>query len=97
MVAICCEPDEMRGRLTMENKELLSVIKYVVAGIVVAVVGMFVSDYAGRLFTGMDYGSGAVLGVCMYLCVVVVTCTGIIISKMERNAASDQSDDEMKE
>jgi hypothetical protein len=55
---------------------------YVLIGIVVAVGGMFVSDLLGHLLNGMDYGSAAVLGMCMYLCVVVVTCTGIIVSKI---------------
>lgn len=60
--------------------------KYVLAGIVVAVGGMFVSDIAGSLFNGMGgYGFGCILGICMYLCVVVVTCTGITVTKLNKN------------
>lgn len=65
--------------------------KYVFIGIVVAIGGMFVSDILGDLFNGMDYGSAAVLGICMYLCVVVVTCTGIIVSKIDNKSHLDES------
>lgn len=65
--------------------------KYICIGIAVAVGGMFFSDILGDFFNGMDYGSAAVLGICMYLCVVVVTCTGIIVSKIDRRSPSDES------
>lgn len=58
----------------------------VLVGIIVAIGGMFVSELAGELFNGMDYGSASVLGIGMYLCVVVVTCTGIIVSKIDKNS-----------
>ena len=66
-----------------------SIWKYILIGILVAVGGMFVSDIAGDFFNGMDYGSGCVLGICMYLCVVIVTCTGVIIAKLNKNAVGD--------
>ena len=59
--------------------------QYMVAGIAAAVGGMLVSDFAGNFFNGMDYGSACVLGMCMYLCVVIVTCTGIIVTKCNKN------------
>ena len=37
----------------------------------------------------MDYGSACVLGIGMYLCVVVVTCTGIIVSKISSKPNED--------
>ena len=58
------------------------------AGLLVAFGGLYVSDFVGSLFNGMEYGSACVLGVCLYLCVVVVTCTGIIVSKLEKDPAS---------
>ena len=58
--------------------------QFVLAGIVIAIGGMFFSDLAGDFFNGMDYGSASVLGICMYLCVVVVTCTGAILSKLDK-------------
>ena len=58
------------------------------AGILVAFGGLLVSEFMGSIFNGMEYGSACVLGVCLYLCVVVVTCTGIIVSKLDKNALS---------
>lgn len=68
--------------------------KYICIGIVVAAGGMFAADILGDFFNGMDYGAAAVLGICMYLCVVVVTCTGIIVSKIDGKSHSDESCDQ---
>ena len=68
--------------------------QFALAGIVVAIVGVFVSELAGELFNGMDYGSASVLGIGMYLCVVVVTCTGSIVSKFDKNSHFEESHDE---
>ena len=63
----------------------------VLLGVVVAVGGMFVSDLAGDFFNGMGgYGFGCILGICMYLCVVIVTCTGIIITKLNKDTPSEK-------
>ena len=62
------------------------------AGILVAFGGLHVSDLVGSIFNGMEYGSACVLGVCLYLCVVVVTCTGIILAKMDQNTPSQAPD-----
>jgi hypothetical protein len=65
--------------------------QYVLLGVVVAVGGMFVSDLAGSFFNGMGgYGFGCILGICMYLCVVIVTCTGIIITKLNKDTPSEK-------
>lgn len=66
---------------------------YFAIGCVVAIVGMYFSDICGSLFNGMDYGSACVLGMGMYLCVVVITCTGIIVSKIGSKAKEDTSDE----
>ena len=60
--------------------------QFVLAGIAVAIGGLFVSELAGKWFNGMDYGSACILGICLYLCVVVVSCTGILFTKLEQNA-----------
>lgn len=65
--------------------------KSLLAGIVVAVGGLVVSDFFGTVFNGMDYGSASVMGICMYLCVVIVTCTGVIVSKIDRNLHTEKS------
>ena len=67
---------------------------YIAIGCVVAIIGMLFSDICGDFFNGMDYGSGCVLGMGMYLCVVVVTCTGIVISKISPKQNEDAADDE---
>lgn len=65
--------------------------KYILLGIAVAAGGLFVSGYAGTFFNGLGgYGFGCILGICMYLCVVVVTCTGIIITKLKEEAHSEK-------
>ncbi len=66
--------------------------RYFVIGCVVAVMGMFFSDICGDFFNGMDYGSACVLGMGMFLCVVVITCTGIVVSKMDSKQNSNPPD-----
>ena len=59
------------------------VLKYFVIGLVVSFVGVLFSDITGTVFNGMDYGSACAVGMGMYLCIVVIVCTGIIVSKIE--------------
>lgn len=66
---------------------------YFAIGCVVAIIGMFFSDICGSFFNGMDYGSACVLGIGMYLCVVVLTCTGVIVSKIDSNSKGKTSDE----
>ena len=68
--------------------------QFVLAGIAVAIGGLFFSALIGNLFNGMDYDAAAIIGICMYLCVVVVTCTGIIVSKLDKNSHSGEADGE---
>lgn len=66
--------------------------QYILLGIAVAIGGMFVSDIAGDFFNGMGgYGFGCILGICMYLCIVIVTCTGIIITKLNKDKHSQEA------
>ena len=65
---------------------------YFVIGLVVAFVGVLFSDIFADFFNGLPYGTGAVLGMCAYLCVVVITCTGIIISKIEEKSGSKEKE-----
>ena len=65
--------------------------QYILAGIAVAIGGMFVSDLAGNFFNGLGgYGFGCILGICMYLCIVVVTCTGIVVTKLNKDTRSKE-------
>lgn len=70
---------------------------YLVTGLFVAAVGVLVSDIVGDIFNGMDYGSACAVGMGMYLCVVVVTCTGIIVSKIESKSTKDNSEEKKEQ
>ncbi|MCQ2471609.1 MAG: hypothetical protein MJ147_06185 [Clostridia bacterium] len=63
---------------------------YFVIGLIVAFVGVLFSDIFADIFNGLPYGTGAILGICAYLCVVVITCTGIIISKIEEKSDKEK-------
>lgn len=69
---------------------------YFLIGCVIAIGGMIFSAVWGQFFfNGMDdFGSACVLGMGMYLCVVVVTCTGIIITKIESKSRKDHSNED---
>lgn len=71
----------------------MKIIRSLFIGVVVAMGGMFFSDILGNIFNGLEYGHAAVLGMCMYLCVVIVTCTGIILSKMDVHGSSGEQTD----
>lgn len=64
--------------------------KFFALGIAAAAIGMLLSDLAGDFFNGMDYGSACVLGMGMYLCVVIVTCTGVILTKLDPHAGGSR-------
>lgn len=66
--------------------------KYFAAGCAVAIAGLFFSVNCGDFLNGMDHGSACALGMGMYLCVVVVTCTGILVSKVSSKPKEDVSE-----
>lgn len=60
------------------------VLKYFLLGIVVAIVGLFVTNFIASILNMiMNYETAYVISICMYLSVVIVTCTGIIIAHFE--------------
>lgn len=61
-------------------------------GCIVAIIGLFFSELCGDFFNGMDYGSACVLGMGMYLCVVIITCTGIVVSKIGTKKKTDETE-----
>lgn len=66
----------------------------VLAGIAVALGGIAVSDLAANLFNGLGgYGFSCVFGICLYLCVVVVTCTGLILAELRKRAPGKADND----
>ncbi len=59
--------------------------QYFLLGIVVAIGGLFVTNFIASILNMiMDYGTAYVISICMYLSVVVVTCTGIIVIKLDK-------------
>ena len=62
---------------------------YFAVGYAVAILGVLFSDICGSFFNGMEYGSACVLGMGMYLCIVVVTCTGVLASKSDSKSKKD--------
>ncbi|MCQ2425064.1 MAG: hypothetical protein MJ070_02865 [Lachnospiraceae bacterium] len=67
---------------------------YFVFGLVVAFVGVLFSDIFADIFNGLPYGTGAILGMGAFLCVVVITCTGIIVSKLEEKPDKKEKEKE---
>lgn len=68
----------------MENKAWRTILGYFVIGLAVAFGGVLFSDVCGNFFNGMEYGAACTLGMGIYLCVVVITCTGILVSYLEK-------------
>ena len=65
----------------MNNKDLLKFGKCLLIGIIVAIGGTFFSDLYGNIFNGsVDYRLSAIFGIGLYLCIVIVTCTGLILT-----------------
>lgn len=59
---------------------------YFVIGLVVALLG--------GLVISQFFGSAYLLGIGLYLCVVIVTCTGVIVSKLDLISKNSSSKDE---
>lgn len=56
--------------------------KYLLLGVVVAGAGLFLSDIVDHFLNGLEYGTACVLGMGLYLCILIVVCTGLILSKV---------------
>ena len=78
-------------KLDREHDYMKKIGKYFAIGCVVAFIGLHFSDICGDIIS-MEYGSACVVGMGMYLCVVVITCTGIIVSKISSSSNEGKSD-----
>lgn len=56
----------------------------VLAGVGTAIVGAIFAAVFGNLFNGISLESATILGMLIFLCIVIVTCTGIIITKVDK-------------
>ena len=66
---------------------------YFLVGLVAAVVGIIFFELCADIFDGMPYGTGVVQGACAYLCIVIITCTGIIVSKLDNKTKAEDKED----
>lgn len=57
------------------------ILRYVFLGILVALGGMFFSMVVARFATSKD--AAVSLGIGMYLCIVTITCTGIVLLRIK--------------
>ena len=82
----------------MNNNDLLKFGKYLLIGIIVAIGGIFFSELCGVFFNGLgDYGLSVVYGIGLYLCIVIVTCTGLILNRLDKNKTNDKNDEHTDE
>ncbi len=65
-----------------DEAQLRRILRYVFIGVIVAMGGLYFAMLMDSLFNGTETFVG---GIGMYLCIVVVTCTGIILTRMDRN------------
>ncbi len=65
-----------------DEAQLRRILRYVFIGVIVAMGGLCFAMLMDSLFNGTETFVG---GIGMYLCIVVVTCTGIILTRMDRN------------
>lgn len=73
---------------------LLKFVKYLLIGILVAIGGAFFSELCGDFFNGLgNYGSAVVLGIGLYLCVVITTCTCLILNRLDRDKTNNKDDE----
>lgn len=68
------------------------VLTYFAVGCLFAIIGLFFTANLRNLFNGIDDAVACVLGMGMYICVVIVTCTGIIVSKITDKQNKDTFD-----
>lgn len=72
------------------NRSFLKFGKCLLIGIVVAMGGVFFSELCGNFFNGLgDYGTAVVFGIDLYLCIVTVTCTGLILNRLDGEKTND--------
>ena len=82
----------------MNNKDLLKFGKCLLIGIIVAIGGTFFSDLYGNIFNGsVDYRLSAIFGIGLYLCIVIVTCTGLILNRLDKDKTNDKDDEHTDE
>ncbi len=71
-----------------EDLQLKRILRYLLIGIVTAIGGLYFSLVMNRFFNGEGVLS---VGIGMYLCMVVVTCTGWISTRIDKGSSRNFS------
>lgn len=61
-----------------------TIAKYIGISILVGIGAVLFAELAGDFFNGMPWGDAAVLGGIVYLCIVMVVCTGVILHHIDK-------------
>ena len=69
----------IKGELFMKT-----IIKSILVGLVVAIIGNIFSEIYRIVFNGLGVDTGRILGIGTYICIVIVVCTGIIITQVNK-------------
>ena len=64
------------------DRDLRNILRYLLIGIVVALGGMFFALAMDSLFSGEESLS---VGIGMYICILIVACTGIVVTRLRKN------------
>lgn len=54
-------------------------------GIVVAIAGLIFAEAFSTVVNGLDRDTSRIIGMMSYVCIVLVTCTGVILSKLAKS------------
>ena len=79
-----CNRFETRFGSLKGGKLVKTILISVLAGVGTAIVGAIFAAVFGNLFNGISLESATILGMLIFLCIVIVTCTGIIITKVDK-------------
>ena len=72
------------------------VLIYILRGVLVAALGIVFAALFASVFNGVEPGSACAVGMGVYLCIVVVACTGVVVSKIEKLKGETASEKEDK-
>ena len=61
----------------------VKILKCIFIGIVVAVGGLIFTEFLSSILNGLDKDVMRVLMFLSYICILIITCTGIILDKIK--------------
>ena len=79
-----CNRFETRFGSLKGGKLVKTILISVLAGVGTAIAGIVFAAIFGNWFNGFSLESATILGMLIFLCIVIVTCTGIIITKVDK-------------